>query len=211
MAPGTPGEVWELSQVIQPLSSILIVETTDGGQAILPLALVLSNESKRNAGTLKELPRTVSWFDEDSKDVESPIRRLPFLLICDGHANRQRKQDAQLIECPFIYAGPDAIDQSRWGSITPRYLTSLQAWTIVNCALDRILQDAPNIIGSSLETPLPLETLGILTVPYEYDENEDFNGSVDEDDDQQDQNALWVALQEEKRETVVRANDLTLT
>lgn len=107
-----------------------------------------------------------------------------------------------------MYTGLDVVDQSRWESITPRHLPSLQAWTSVNGALDRVLQDSPNIIGS-LKTPSPLETIDVETVPYyECDENEDLN--VNEDEDEQDMEALWIELQEKKRPGLVRINNDTL-
>ena len=154
----------------------LFVETKDGKQAIVPLALVVSNEAKRNAGTLKELPRTVSWFDEDWQDVESPIRRLPFLLICDGHANRSRKQDAQLIECPFIYTGLDAVDQSRWESITPRICQIFRLGRHSRVPLAgsfRSLRRSP----AEIKAPVPLLTTDIESIKYEDLEDHDDKNS----------------------------------
>lgn len=81
----------------------------------MPLALVVGNEAKRNTGTLKDMARASSWFDEDWEDVDSPIiESLPFLLICDRHQNTLRKKDAKLVQCPFYHTGINVIDQSRW-------------------------------------------------------------------------------------------------
>lgn len=91
----------------------IFIETNEGKQALVPLALVVGNEAKRNTGTLKDMARASLWFDKDWEDIHSPVlESLPFLLICDGHQNTLRKKDAKLVACPFIYTGINVVNQT---------------------------------------------------------------------------------------------------
>jgi len=190
----------------------IFLETTDGRQFVVSLVLMVSNDVYRTVSHLKDVDRSCSWLNQEWEGIDSVIRSLPFMLICDGYNNRDRRQNGQIIQCPFIFTGLDAIDQSRWQSITTRIFPGLQAWTTLNGALEAVIQESPPMT-QSIETPVAFSTIDIKTIDYDNFLTRDNDTDIDTADEQEDPGDLedaWKTKLASRKESLVRANNATM-